>query len=55
MSNVVKIKPDQPLTLEQIARSAVEELDRELRAIGIDPDAQIDDDDEDGEGESSDE
>lgn len=55
MSNVVQIKPDQPLTVEQIARTAVDDMERELLALGIDPNAPLDDDDEDDDGESSDE
>ena len=54
MSNVVQMKPDQPLTVEQIARTAVDDMERELLALGIDPNAP-DDDDEDDDGESSDE
>lgn len=53
MTNVVKIKPDQPLTVEQIARSAVDELERELMALGIDVNEPLDEDDDDE--ESSDE
>lgn len=45
MNNVTKIRPDKPLTTEQIARSAVEDMERELLAIGIDVNA-IDDEEE---------
>lgn len=54
MSNVVKMKPDQPLTVEQIARMAVDDMERELLALGIDPNEPLDDD-EDDDGELSDE
>ena len=49
MTNVVKIKPDQPLTVEQIARTAVDDMEKELLALGIDVNAPVDDDDEDDE------
>lgn len=49
MRNVTKIRPDQPLTMEQIARTAVEEMERELLALGIDVNAPIDEDEDDDE------
>jgi hypothetical protein len=47
MSNVTKIRPDKPLTLEQIAREASDGLERDLLALGIDVNDPIDADDED--------
>ena len=49
MSNVVKMRPDQPLTVEQQAQQAVDALERELLALGIDVNAPDDEDDDDEE------
>ena len=46
MTNVVKIKPNQPLTIEQIARTAVDDMEKELLALGIDVNAPVDDEDD---------
>lgn len=52
MSNVVKMRPDKPLTVEEQAQQAVDDLTRDLLALGIDINAvDEDDDDEDDEGE----